>query len=128
MCSWSDGSACHAEFPEPDGQRDITTWHPTRQQTKFLSLVLIFYSSAGMFLFHPISSTLFFFTFLCFVCSLFRFLFYTRFNYFLPCRTLSLLIICRLFNKLQIHQLKLTIIILSINIYPTLCLLDRASS
>ena len=54
MCSWSDGSACHAEFPEPDGQSDITTWHPTRQQAKFLSLVLIFYSSAGLFLFHPI--------------------------------------------------------------------------
>jgi hypothetical protein len=60
MCSCSDGSACHVEFPEPDGQHDITASHPTRHQAEFLSLVLIPFSSAGLSLFHPILAIIFF--------------------------------------------------------------------
>ena len=118
MCSWSDGRACHAEFPEPDGQLDITASHPTRQQAAFLSLVRTFFSSAGPFLFHPILSLNFFlFTFLCSFYSLFRFLPYSCFNHFLPFFLLS--VICTSFNYLHIHQLSLAIILTSRTASPT---------
>jgi hypothetical protein len=110
-------SACHAEFPELDGRRDVTTSHPIRQQAGLLLLALTFFSSAILFWFHLVLS-LHFFNFLPSFFSLFRLLLYSCFNYFFHCSFL-LVYSCTPLNKLQIWQWKLTIIVLSGTIYST---------